>query len=72
MLCRAYSELSTTRAFTGMGIGPIPVTAMWQWCDRRQMPNHLTDYVVSVLRSVDAEAMRRSAERLRARTKGAS
>jgi hypothetical protein len=64
-MVRAYSELSTCRAIGPNGIGPIPVTVMWQWCDRHGLDRELADHVTTVLRHVDAETLRRAAQRAR-------
>jgi hypothetical protein len=60
-LAHAYAKLSTTRPITAGGLGPIPITAVWQWEDR----NGITDpglrrHVEAVIASVDVTAIRRS------------
>lgn len=68
-MVRAYSELSTCRPFTGMGIGPIPVTAIWAWADRHRLDQQLTAHLVDIIRRVDAETLRRATARASAATK---
>lgn len=69
IMARAYSELSTTRG-VGMTIGPIPWTAMLEWCRWHGLDRDLTDHVVRVLRLVDAETLRRANQRARSPAKG--
>jgi hypothetical protein len=61
ILARAYAKVSTCRAIGAAGLGPVPVTAIWEWLDR----NGITDpalcrHVEDVLGAVDAAAMRRA------------
>lgn len=35
-LYRAFTDLSTTRSF-GMAVGPIPITAIWDYAQRHQL-----------------------------------
>jgi hypothetical protein len=61
ILARAYAKVSTCRAIGAAGLGPVPVTAIWDWLDR----NGITDpalcrHVEDVLGAVDAAAMRRA------------
>lgn len=62
ILVRAYADVATCRSY-GMGVGPIPITAMWQWCDRqcngRGLRPEVAAFVVRVLRLVDHEILRR-------------
>ena len=66
ILVRAYAELSTCRP-VGMGPAPIPITVMWQWCDRRGVRDPaVVDHFCLVLRLVDAAILRK----VEARTPG--
>lgn len=49
-LLRAFNELSTCRQL-GMTIGPIPVTAIFDYVDRYAMP----EWTVDALMKIDAE-----------------
>lgn len=70
MMVRAFAELSTCRHL-GMGMhGPIPWTAMVEWCHFRGLDYEVSLHVISVLRFVDAEIMRRQAAEIRASSKG--
>jgi hypothetical protein len=62
IMVRAYSELSTTRAF-GMSLGPIPWTAMVQWCEYHDLERPVATHLIEVLRYIDADTLRRDAER---------
>lgn len=63
-MARAYSQLSTTRA-VGVGLGPIPVTAIWDYADRTGISQDpvLREFFVDVIRSVDAHTMHAAAVR---------
>lgn len=66
MLClRAWGELGTCRAI-GMDLGPIPITAIWQWCAVEGLDREAAAVVRDVIRHADAEflARRASARRL--------
>jgi hypothetical protein len=58
VLVRAYAEVSSCRTI-GMGMGPIPITAMWEWCDRQLhglgLEPSVAAHVVRVLRIVDSK-----------------
>lgn len=62
ILVRAYADVSTCRSF-GMGMGPIPITAIWEWCDRQcsgaGLEPDVVVYVIRVLRLVDHEIISR-------------
>lgn len=62
MLCRAYSELSTCRV-SGMGLGPIPWTAIVKWCEVHDLDAQVAAKVILVIRIVDAETLRRAASK---------
>jgi hypothetical protein len=47
----------------GFGLGPIPVTVMWEWCDRHNFDPEVTAHAVVILRIVDAETLRRAASK---------
>jgi hypothetical protein len=63
IMCRAYVELSTCRS-NGMSIGPISWLAMVEWARYHELDRHITDHLIRVLRLVDAETLRRAAERV--------
>lgn len=60
-----YVDLSSCRSM-GWSMGPIPWTAMVQWCDHHNLERDVADFVVSVMRLVDADTLRRAAERAKA------
>jgi hypothetical protein len=71
-MARAYSQLSTTKQIGPEGIlGPIPVLAIWEFCDRTGISTDpvLREHFVDVIRSVDQRAMNAAA--IRRRQKGA-
>lgn len=74
-LClRAWWETGTCRV-VGMAVGPIPVTAIWEWCDRHGFDDEAREIMTHVIRQLDndrAEAEAAKAEIERARGKGAS
>jgi hypothetical protein len=57
MFCRAYVQLSTTRSLGYASVGPIPLTAMWLWCERNGIDDE--EYVCDVLQAVDAITLTR-------------
>jgi hypothetical protein len=61
-MVRAYSELSSCRSI-GMSLGPIPWTAMVQWCAYHNLDRGVANHLIRVLRLVDQETLRRVAER---------
>ncbi len=46
-----------------MALGPIPWTAMLDWCNYHHVARELVQHVVTVMRLVDQETMRRAAAR---------
>lgn len=64
-LVRAYAALSTCRA-GGMAVMPVPVTAIWEWCDRNGVTGDAARFAARVLRAIDAEIIRRANERAEA------
>ncbi len=49
---RALFDLSTCRP-VGMGIGPIPITAMWLWCSHEGLDADATAILARALRHAD-------------------
>ena len=47
-LLTAFQDVATCRSI-GMSYGPIPITAMWEWCDRNPAPQ----WTVRALRQID-------------------
>lgn len=64
-MARAYSELSTCRS-VGFSMGPIPWASMVAWAEYHGLDREVTDHLIAVLRIVDAETLRRAAQRARA------
>lgn len=61
LIASAYAQLSTCRQISMGGIGPIPITAVWQWEDR----NGVTDRAIrahfeAVITGIDASTMKRA------------
>lgn len=51
-----------------MAVGPIPVTAIWEWCDRHGLDDGSREILTLVIRKIDndkaeAEASKRELER---------
>jgi hypothetical protein len=72
-MARAYSQLSTTRSVGMDGIiGPIPVTAIWEYCDRTGISADpvLREHFVDVMRAIDQHTLNTAAARRRQRTGG--
>jgi hypothetical protein len=65
----AYAEMSTCRP-GGFGAMPIPITVIWEWCDRHQLDEDATAHMTHVLRVVDGEIIRRERARDRTNDKG--
>jgi hypothetical protein len=53
-LVQGFHELSTCRALGFGAVGPIPLTAMWQYVDRHGLP----DWTVDVWLEADGEYLR--------------
>ncbi len=61
ILARAYAQLSTCRAIGMGGMGPIPITAVWEWENRNGIRDaRVRRHIESVLGSVDAAALGRA------------
>lgn len=52
VLMRGFSDLSTERQI-GMGVGPIPWSAMLKWCEVHRIYDDARDHAIAVWRSVD-------------------
>ncbi len=61
---RAWHDLNTCRSI-GMSLGPIPVTAIFQWCVVEGLDREATAIVREVIRIADGEFLARQASRLR-------
>jgi len=64
---KAYEELSTCRAYAGMGglPGPIPWTAINEYAIRHRFAGELFDDLVDLVRAVDAAFLKHAAEKAR-------
>jgi hypothetical protein len=61
MLARAYAELSSCKPI-GLGArGPIPWTAMIEWCHFHGLEHHVAIHAINVLRHVDNFYIERAA-----------
>lgn len=49
---QAWNDLSTCRS-VGMSMGPIPITAIWAWCDRQELDAEAAAIVEHVIRRLD-------------------
>jgi hypothetical protein len=60
MLARAYVQLSTCRQ-SGMGLGPIPATAVWKWQGRNGIRDpFVCRHVEDVIAAIDVITLRRA------------
>lgn len=50
-----------------MGIGPIPWTAMIEWCRHHDLRRDITDHLIAVLRFVDNETLLREAAKAKSK-----
>lgn len=66
IMLRAYVEVSSCRS-VGFGLGPIPWTAMVDWCVWHRLERDVANHVIKVLRLVDQETLRRQAADNRAK-----
>lgn len=66
VLARAYAELSTCCALGFSGRGPIPATAIWDWCARTGLAYWAAEHAERVIRAVDAIFLRRQAAEIAA------
>ena len=58
-MAHAFQKLSTERQI-GMGIGPIPIRAVWDWEQREGIADPLMrDFVEAILMGVDALVCKR-------------
>lgn len=65
VLClRAWNDLETCRSI-GMGLGPIPVTAILQWCAAEGLDREATQVIRDVIRMADSQFMEQQASRRR-------
>lgn len=58
----AWHDLGTCRAI-GMAVGPIPVTAVYAWCEVEGFDLESTRIVKTVIRHVDGERSAREASK---------
>jgi len=56
-----WNLLDSTRSI-GMAVGPIPITAVWTWCERKQLDDDLTTAIASAINYLDAQRAKRSAQ----------
>lgn len=62
-LCvQAWQDLGTCRAI-GMDVGPIPWTAIVQWCDFHGLDHDASEIMIYVIRMLDNEHAAREASR---------
>lgn len=54
LMLRAYDDVSTCRSSAGMGIGAVPITAVYAWAEHHSMSFELTNHLWRVVRLVDA------------------
>lgn len=58
-LAGVFMKLSTERQI-GMGVGPIPISKVWEWEDREGIYDpELRDFIEAVLMAVDARVCAR-------------
>lgn len=67
IMARAFAELSSCRV-NGLGIGPIPWTAMVEWARYHNLTREITTHLINVLRFADDAWIRRETARLKAKT----
>jgi hypothetical protein len=61
MIARAYAQLSTCRPIGMGGIGPIPITAVWEWEDRKGLIDRsVRDHFEAVIAAVDMTTLQRA------------
>lgn len=60
MCIKAWHELGTTRGI-GMAMGPIPVTAIYVWCDVEGFDREATMLMKNVIRLLDNDRAEREA-----------
>ncbi|TMQ02172.1 MAG: hypothetical protein E6J91_53375 [Deltaproteobacteria bacterium] len=61
---RAWHDLGTCRG-VGMALGPIPVTAIFAWCELEGFDREATMILRDVVRTADNERAEREASRQR-------
>lgn len=54
MCLRAWSDLSTCRQI-GMALGPIPITAIYEWADRKGFDDEAREIMTHVIRQLDVD-----------------
>jgi len=64
LVVEAWRMLDSCRSI-GTAIGPIPTTAVWQWCERRKLDDDLTDAIATAINYLDAERTKRAAQKQR-------
>jgi len=64
----AFMDLSTCRSF-GMGIGPIPMVAIWTYCDMLDLDDVTRGLMVDHVRAMDSAFLRYHREKVKAETK---
>lgn len=64
----AWQMLDSTRAI-GMAVGPIPVTAVWTYCERKQFDDELTNAITTAINHLDVDRRKREASRRNTQTK---
>lgn len=64
---QAWEDLSTCRSI-GFAAGPIPVTAIWAWCDRRGLDDEAAELVEHVIRTLDVQRAEAEAAKTADRT----
>lgn len=62
----AFHELSTCRPLGFGVVGPIPVTAMWQYVDRHSLP----EWSVDVWMAADAEYLQAVSDKQQVKSNG--
>jgi hypothetical protein len=53
----AFMDLSTCRN-NGMGVGPIPITAIYEYCDRQGFDEDICEALFDHVRAMDSEFIR--------------
>lgn len=60
VLARAYALLSTERS-NGFGLGPIRISKVWEWLDRKGIRDpYIRTHVEDVITAIDAITLRRA------------
>lgn len=61
---RAWNDLNTCRSI-GMSVGPVPVTAILQWCAAEELDREATSIMREVIRAADNQFLEKQASRRR-------